>query len=120
MKRRVESLLRDALTSCEAVALFVESQTFDQYLSDRLLRRGIERERELIGEALNQAQSQDQSIAELIPELHAIVGFRNLLIHGYHGVDNAMVWDIATNKAPGLADQLEAALRGRYPETDER
>jgi uncharacterized protein with HEPN domain len=45
-----------------------------------------------------------------VPELREIVGFRNVLIHGYATVDNARVWQIAETSLPGLRQAVSALL----------
>ena len=40
----------------------------------------------------------------------SIVGLRNRLIHGYHLIDNKIIWDIANEEAPKLAEQLDTML----------
>ncbi|KJE19868.1 Protein of unknown function DUF86 [Frankia torreyi] len=73
-----------------------------------MLRAAVEREFEIIGEALNQLSRVAPEIAAAIPELPRIVAFRNILIHGYATVDDALVWQVLTEKLP----ELERVIRG--------
>jgi uncharacterized protein with HEPN domain len=75
----------DAVANVEA---FVGDATADGYARDALLRSAVERQLEIIGEALNQLSRVAPEIADRIPELRRIVAFRNLLIHGYAAVDH--------------------------------
>ncbi|CAN5499820.1 hypothetical protein BH23CHL4_BH23CHL4_24640 [soil metagenome] len=110
MNPRVKALLLDAFASCRAVAEFIEGKNYDDYLSTRLLRRGVERELEIAGEALNHAAAEDDEITVLLPDLRAVVGLRNRLIHEYHVIDNRVIWDIANERVPELAEQLAVIL----------
>ncbi|WP_344421820.1 HepT-like ribonuclease domain-containing protein [Pseudonocardia ailaonensis] len=49
-------------------------------------------------------------IAARVPGLAQIIGFRNILIHGYAVVDDGLVWDAVTAKLPGLRTTLTAPL----------
>lgn len=59
-----------------------------------MLRSAVERQLEIVGEALGQAAHDDDSVADKIPALPRIVALRNRVIHGYDSVDNEIVWDI--------------------------
>ena len=61
------------------------------YLDNRMLRSAVERQFEIIGEALSQLAKIDPAVAARIPDLRRIVGFRNVLIHGYDRMDAASV-----------------------------
>jgi uncharacterized protein with HEPN domain len=73
------------------VQQFTQERTFNDYKVDVLLRSGMERQLEITGEALNHLSRADPDLAARIPELANIVGFRNILAHGYVTVDDARV-----------------------------
>jgi uncharacterized protein YutE (UPF0331/DUF86 family) len=64
-----------------------------------LLRSGVERQLEIAGEALNRLSRVDADLAARIPELASIVGFRNVLVHGYADVDDIKVVDQLGHRA---------------------
>lgn len=64
---------------------------------------------EIIGESLNLAAKDADSLQGIIPELPRIVGLRNRLIHGYDTVDPEIVWDVVKHKIPQLLVQLKNA-----------
>lgn len=72
-----------------------------------LLRSAVERQFEIVGEALSQLAKNHADMAAQVPELPRVVAFRNVLIHGYANVDDALVWQVLTDKLP----QLETAVR---------
>lgn len=84
--------LTDVLTAIESIQQFVQGETLDSYLSDLKLRSAVERQFEIIGEALNQGRTADPELIDGTAHSRAIIGFRNQLIHGYALVDDEIVW----------------------------
>ncbi|MGI8815584.1 MAG: HepT-like ribonuclease domain-containing protein [Pseudonocardia sp.] len=80
------------------------------YELDELVRSAVERQLEIVGEALNQLAKIDPQRAARVPELRQIVDFRNVLIHGYAAVDDALVWRAAADKLPALRIVVQALL----------
>lgn len=70
----------------------------------------MERQFEIIGEALNQLSKADPGLAAQVPDLPRIVAFRNILIHGYAMVDDALVWQVLTDQLPELERVLSTLL----------
>lgn len=91
MKREVKKYLFDIKTSIESIQEFLgEKRDFSEYQNNKLLRRGVEREIEIIGEAMNR-------IMKLAPEVQIenarqIIDTRNWVIHGYDKVDDVVIW----------------------------
>ena len=63
-------------------------------------RRAVERELEVIGEALSRLTMTDSGVAARISHLPRIVGFRNRIIHGYDAIDDATVWGVSRATCP--------------------
>ncbi len=59
-----------------------------------MLRAAVEREFEIIGEALAQLSKLDAALVARISDYRRIIAFRNILIHGYADVDDQLVWDL--------------------------
>jgi uncharacterized protein with HEPN domain len=70
----------------------------------------VERQLEIIGEALNALRRQDPDTADAVPHVHRIIGLRNVLAHGYAVVDDGVVWAAASTRVPELARDVEALL----------
>ncbi|HEV8605352.1 MAG TPA: HepT-like ribonuclease domain-containing protein [Tepidisphaeraceae bacterium] len=98
-------------SASERVGRFVEGKTFNDYLSDELLRSGVERQFEIIGEAMTRLMKLDETVAERITEYRKISGFRNALIHGYDSIDDETSWGIIEGKLPLLRVELDALLK---------
>jgi uncharacterized protein with HEPN domain len=74
------------------------------------VRAGVERKLEIVGEALNRLTRDHPDLASQIPDIERIVGFRNVLAHGYGVVDDEVVWDVITTDLPQLTATVEAML----------
>ena len=94
MHADARKLLLDAQAAAERVARFNSGKSFSEYDADEFLRSAVERQFEIIGEALNQLKRVDAQTAASIAELPRMVAFRNILIHGYASVDNRLVWGV--------------------------
>lgn len=113
MPREPEKYLHDIWVAGSRVQQFVHGKTYDDYLKDELLRAGVERQFEIMGEALNQLAKISPHIAESIPEYRRIISFRNILIHGYADVDNALVWGVVESKLPALMHSVSNILHAK-------
>lgn len=112
MRRDPRTYLWDALRAAELLAEFSSGKSFTDYLDDAMLRSAVERQFEIIGEALNNLSKVSPELAAAVPDLPRIVAFRNILIHGYASVDDALVWQVLTEKRPQLEERLHQLLAG--------
>ncbi len=101
--------LEDAGAACARIQSFLKEVSLDSFLNSELLRSAVERQLEIIGEALGIAAKEDGSLLEMIPDLPRIVGLCNRLIHGCDSVDPELVWDVVKTKIPPLKHQLAVA-----------
>jgi uncharacterized protein with HEPN domain len=110
MHADARKLLWDAQQGAERIARFTSGKTFTDYEKDEYLRSAVERQFEIVGEALSQLGHIDTTTACMIPELPRIVAFRNVLIHGYASVDNRLVWGVIETSLGPLRSTLEKLL----------
>lgn len=82
MQHDPRSFLWDAREAAAAAARFIGGRTREHYLTDQLLRSAVERQCEILGEALNRLRRSAPEIASRIPDAARAIAFRNLLIHG--------------------------------------
>ena len=108
-----KAYLWDMLDAARAVAEFVRDRTFQDYLSNRMLRGAVERHIEIVGEAARRVSEETRQAHPEIP-WHAIVGQRNVLAHEYDQVLHEAIWGIAT----GRLSDLIASLRAILPEDE--
>lgn len=73
---------------------FTADRSFGDYERDAMLRSAVEREFEIVGEALSQLAKVDGTTAARISAYQRIIAFRNVLIHQYAHVDDRLVWGV--------------------------
>ncbi len=93
-----------------ALAL-VEGRSLADYLSDELMRAGVERKLTIVGEAMVRLRGTDPGILAQITDCRRIIGFRNLVVHGYDAIDAEAVWAILHENVPILVSEIEALRR---------
>ena len=103
MNRETKKYLFDVLTACNEIAAFIKGKTRDDYLIDPLLRRAVERDLEIIGEAMVQLRDIDEPTVRSIPDAQRMIGMRHRLIHAYAQVNDDIVWDTAQSIFQGCA-----------------
>ena len=113
MPRDPRTYLWDARRAAEQVGTFVAGRSRADYAADVMLRSAVERQFEIVGEALNKLSRADPDLAASIADLPRIVAFRNLLIHGYASIDDELVWDAATNRVRPLVARLNELLEAQ-------
>lgn len=115
MRPRSAALLWDLVTAAKRIQGFVAAKSWEDYADDLLLRSGVERQFEIAGEAMSVLRSLDPGTADLVPNVHKIVGMRNILIHGYAEVNNLTVWRTATENLDELVTAVDALLAEAGP-----
>jgi uncharacterized protein with HEPN domain len=111
MRLEAKKYLFDIQRAASLLTEFTAGKGFDAYQNNAMLRAAVEREFEIIGEALAQLAKLDASVAARITDHRRIISFRNILIHGYADVDDRLVWDIVESKLPVLRYEVEALLK---------
>ena len=102
--------LYDIREATVAIVRFIRGKTFDDYEQDELLRSGVERKFEIIGEALNRISRDNPTLLDKIREHRNIVSFRNILAYGYDSIDNRIVWGIIEEDLGKLIEDVERLL----------
>src|SRR5207244_10935024 len=98
-------------------AEFTARQSLADYATDAMLRSAVERQFEIIGEALSKLLKVEPSMAATITDSKRIISFRNVLIHGYATVSNEAVWTIVEKNLPVLHREVaQLLLAGADPE----
>jgi uncharacterized protein with HEPN domain len=110
MERDPRAYLWDAREAAAAILEFTVGKTYEDYGSERMLRSAVERQFEIIGEALNQLCKINPQWANRIPDVPQIVAFRNLSIHGYASVNDLTVWRTVQESLPTLYARLTDLL----------
>ena len=110
MQREILKYLLDIKESVDSIYDYLgEKRDYNEYQANKLLRRGIERELEIIGEAINRILKIDCDIK--ISDSRRIVDLRNWVIHGYDKVDDLIIWGIISRDIPNLKTQIDELIR---------
>jgi uncharacterized protein with HEPN domain len=110
MQNKILKYLFDIKKSCDLIINFTEEKSFNDYDNNKMLSSAVERQFEIIGEALNQAIKLEPQLTNIISESRSIVDFRNLLIHAYSSISSEVVWTIIKNKLPILYQEVTSLL----------
>lgn len=111
MDRHLKVYLFDILTAIDEISSFFEKvpRRFDEYGQNLMLRRAIERNIGIIGEAVNKIIKDAPEIK--ITHARAIVATRNRVIHDYAAVTDDVMWKIIINDLPKLREEVAAMLQ---------
>lgn len=115
MPPETAKLLEDMRRASQRITRFTTGKTYENFINDELLRSGVERQFEIVGEAMTRLIRRDNKTAEKISDYRKIAGFRNALIHGYDSIDDETSWGIVTLKLPTLMRELDILLKGAPP-----
>lgn len=102
--------LEDILISIDEIDDFFDNQPkrYEEFTTNLLLRRAIERNIEVIGEAMSRILKSEKDIS--ITNARKIVDTRNYVIHGYDSLLPDILWSIVMNHLPLLKKEVEELL----------
>jgi len=110
MNNTILKFLFDIQESIESIDKYLgERRDFNVYMANKMLRRAVEREFEIIGEAMSQIEKIDSSLD--ISGKKQIISMRNRVIHGYDKIDNEIIWGTIVRHLPTLKLEIEKLLK---------
>ncbi len=109
MPREYKAYLRDILEASAKIEKYVEDMSFEDFSQDDLIKDGVARNLEIIGEAAKNIPNEIKKKTSDL-EWRKIAGLRDILIHAYFGIDVEIVWDIVKNKIPTLKEKIMEML----------
>ena len=107
----VPKWLEDVRDAAQYVLSATQDRTLQAFASDRTLRQAVERNFEIIGEAINRIARADEAVASRLSDRRRIVSFRNILVHGYDNIDLDIVWAVIQKSLPRLLSEVETMLK---------
>ena len=110
MDNDIKAWLYDILNAIVEIESFFnnEPKEFAKYQHDLRTKRAVERNIEIIGEALSRIVKRDETI--IITNSRKIVDTRNRIIHGYDSVSDDVIWGIIIRHIPILQTEIQALL----------
>lgn len=104
MRRDVAVFLDDIIEACDKIDRYTAGLTADQFRQDDKTIDAVVRNLEIIGEAAKNVA--DDARAKIAVDWKRMAGLRDVLIHGYFGIDLEIIWDIVENKIPTLRREV--------------
>src|SRR5690606_20388705 len=109
MDDEIKKYLFDIQESINSIESYLgEKKDFNIYVAEKMLRRAVEREFEIIGEAINRIEKLDSTLK--ITSKKQIINMRNRVIHGYDKIDNEIVWGTIIRHLPILKTEVSKLL----------
>ncbi|WP_448529805.1 HepT-like ribonuclease domain-containing protein [Raineya sp.] len=102
----IKKYLLDIENSILSVQEFTQNLTWNDYQANKLVRRAVEREIAIIGEAVNK-------LSKIVPNLpfssaKQIIATRNYVVHSYDNVDDVIIWGIVQNHLATLLEEVRS------------
>lgn len=109
MDIKIKVWLLDIQQSIEEIFLFLgEERNFITYQEDLKTKKAVERNLEIIGEAVNRILKADSSIQ--IKNAKNIIGTRNRIIHSYDNISDEVIWTIVSRELPDLLEEVKSLI----------
>ena len=110
MDNNIKTWLYDILNAVNEIeSFFVDRpKEFLNYQNDLRTKRAVERNIEIIGEAMNRILKENEEIE--ISSSRKIVDIRNRIIHGYDSVSDDIIWGVVIRYLPILQKEVEQLL----------
>ncbi len=112
MDERIAKWLFDVQSAIADIHSFLDGKElkFETYKSNKMLKRAVERELEIIGEAVNRIVKRDPAYLDKIQGAQNIVGLRNQIIHSYDNISDENIWAILVNHLAHLKKDVDELL----------
>lgn len=101
MPRDYRLYLEDIREAIQRIRTYTDGMEEDDFSKDKKTQDAVIRNLQVIGEA---ARSIPEDVHQQTPEIEwrKIAGMRNILIHEYFGINEAIIWDIVVHKLDDL------------------
>ncbi|MDG6219012.1 MAG: DUF86 domain-containing protein [Candidatus Thermoplasmatota archaeon] len=105
MKRSYRLFVEDILTSVDKIENYISDLYYDDFIENHMVVDAVLRNLEIIGEAANNIPDEIRNKFSNIP-WKKMIGLRNLVAHGYFGIDMTIIWEIITKNIPETKPDL--------------
>lgn len=110
MKLETKKSLYDVLQAAREINEYTAGFGFGDFRSNGMAQAAVERKFEIIGEALSRIGRCEPDVLQRISEHQRIIGFRNIIAHGYDVVDVEIIWEAVEDHLPLLVREVETLL----------
>ena len=116
-KLRDSGRLEHIIEAIDNAFEFVEGKTFDEYCRNKMLRFAVDRSLHIIGEA---SYMLSKELKEQHPEIDwkKIISMRHIMVHGYHHVQDEIVWTTVKERLPQLKEQINRIINSQKSKID--
>lgn len=113
-KKYVNNYLEDILIAINEIDEFFNDvpKTYDEFFSNLVLRRAVERNIQIMGESISRILQADESIT--ITNSRKFIDAKNNIIHSYNSLLPDILWSIVINHLPLLKTEVETLLSSKH------
>lgn len=108
--RRREEAPRAALDASTRILSWSDGKSLTDYRADEYMQSAIERQVEILGEALDLADRSDPTLRQILPEVGEIIGMRNVVAHAYFRIDDDLIRSAISTEIPPVRARLRELL----------
>ena len=109
MSRNWLFYLEDVVESARKIRRYTEGLTFAEFRSQDIIVDAVVRNLEIIGEAAKHLPAEARTLMPDVDWAKA-AGFRDVIAHGYFGLDLHVIWDVVQTKIPLISQSVEQVL----------
>ncbi len=107
MTHNIKACLHDAVSACQLILKFTEGINLQEYQENLMIKSAVERQFEILGEALNRIKKLAPDFLSEISDWQRIIAFRNIIAHGYDAIDDEIVYLVIQRQIPLLLAELK-------------
>jgi uncharacterized protein with HEPN domain len=109
MDEKIQKWLYDIKFAIEEVDNYFDEKerNFFEYKENVMLKRAVERDLEIVGEAINRIIKSDENFIDQISNARSIVGLRNQVIHAYDNISDENIWSVLITHLPKLKKEID-------------
>ena len=101
--------LRDILEGIDHIEAFLVGMDFEKYETDEKTKSAVERKLQIITEAAKRLGDNAESLCPG-PDWSGFCRMGDILRHGYHNVDDKIVWNTIKDELPAMREAIAKAL----------
>ena len=110
MKRSYKLFVEDIRDAMGKIERYIKELDYNEFIEDEMVIDAVIRNLEVIGEASTNIPERIRKKYLAIP-WKRMIGLRNIMIHGYFGVDLRIIWEIITRNLPETRPFIEEMLK---------